>query len=87
MPGKELAHGSCRVPIVHQVTADEEINRRQVKGLVRPAQTGKMRDLIPLQLLRTEVEGTGGAVIDIERRAKATDDECLKADPRSEHQH
>jgi hypothetical protein len=28
MPGEELVHSRSRVSIVHQVTADEEINRR-----------------------------------------------------------
>src|SRR5262245_59303970 len=30
VPGEELAHGGSRVPIVYQVTANEEVNGRQV---------------------------------------------------------
>ena len=33
-PGEKLTHGGSCVAVVHQVTADEQVNRWQVKGLI-----------------------------------------------------
>src|SRR5215831_1611968 len=52
--GEELAHGCSRVSTIDQVTAYQEIDRRQGQGLIAPAQAHEMGNAIAPQLLGTE---------------------------------